>query len=151
MGTGAPFNDAYRYMDWFLTVPLLLIELVLVMNLPQNQVFPVCTKLGVASATMIILGYPGETSSKNGTRWLFWVLAMLPFSYVVYTLFVGLKKATFDAPDRVAKLIRLAQIVTIVSWLTYPVVFILPMCGLSRQQSEGDPGWLHLLGHYFKV
>merc|ERR1711865_1030248 len=30
--TGVPFNDAYRYMDWLLTVPLLLIEIVLVMD-----------------------------------------------------------------------------------------------------------------------
>merc|ERR1711988_1899400 len=30
--TGIPFNDAYRYMDWLLTVPLLLIEIVFVMN-----------------------------------------------------------------------------------------------------------------------
>merc|ERR1711953_1221207 len=29
--TGVPFNDAYRYMDWLLTVPLLLIEILLVM------------------------------------------------------------------------------------------------------------------------
>merc|ERR1712151_739285 len=28
--TGIPFNDAYRYMDWLLTVPLLLIEILLV-------------------------------------------------------------------------------------------------------------------------
>ena len=27
--TGVAFNDAYRYVDWLLTVPLLLIELVL--------------------------------------------------------------------------------------------------------------------------
>merc|ERR1712199_65467 len=26
--TGIPFNDAYRYVDWLLTVPLLLIEIV---------------------------------------------------------------------------------------------------------------------------
>merc|ERR1712224_521795 len=31
--TGIPFNDAYRYMDWLLTVPLLLIEILLVMKL----------------------------------------------------------------------------------------------------------------------
>merc|ERR1712222_223895 len=31
--TVVPFNDAYRYMDWLLTVPLLLIEILLVMNL----------------------------------------------------------------------------------------------------------------------
>jgi len=28
--TGVNFNDAYRYMDWLLTVPLLLIEILLV-------------------------------------------------------------------------------------------------------------------------
>merc|ERR1719333_55146 len=27
MVSGIPFNDAYRYMDWLLTVPLLLIEI----------------------------------------------------------------------------------------------------------------------------
>merc|ERR1711975_52107 len=31
--TGFAFNDAYRYVDWLLTVPLLLIEIVLVMKL----------------------------------------------------------------------------------------------------------------------
>merc|ERR1712203_215652 len=33
--TGIPFNDAYRYMDWLLTVPLLLIEILLVMKLDE--------------------------------------------------------------------------------------------------------------------
>merc|ERR1712054_673928 len=30
-------NDAYRYMDWLLTVPLLLIEIVLVMKLSPEE------------------------------------------------------------------------------------------------------------------
>merc|ERR1719265_1285705 len=34
--TGVPFNDAYRYMDWLLTVPLLLIEILLVMKLDER-------------------------------------------------------------------------------------------------------------------
>ena len=34
--SGTPFNDAYRYVDWLLTVPLLLIELILVMKLPAD-------------------------------------------------------------------------------------------------------------------
>jgi len=34
--TGVPFNDAYRYMDWLLTVPLLLIEILLVMKLSDK-------------------------------------------------------------------------------------------------------------------
>merc|ERR1711907_458515 len=43
--TGIPFNDAYRYVDWFLTVPLLLIEIVLVMRLSEEETFQRCTTL----------------------------------------------------------------------------------------------------------
>merc|ERR1719159_1152943 len=49
-GTGIPFNDAYRYVDWLLTVPLLLIELILVMQLPSNEATGKMWKLGVTSA-----------------------------------------------------------------------------------------------------
>jgi bacteriorhodopsin len=105
-------------MDWFLTVPLLLVELVLVMRLEDGKTGPVCLKLGLAAALMIVLGYPGETSEKNGKRWLWWALAMLPFFYIIYTLFVGLKNATRSTPAKVSKLITIAQYTTIISWCT---------------------------------
>ena len=35
--TGFAFNDAYRYVDWLLTVPSLLIELILVMRLTEAE------------------------------------------------------------------------------------------------------------------
>ena len=38
--TGAPFNDAYRYVDWLLTVPLLLVETVAVLALPGTETKP---------------------------------------------------------------------------------------------------------------
>merc|ERR1712039_1025954 len=47
---GTPFNDAYRYVDWLLTVPLLLIELILVMKLPRAETVALSWNLGVASA-----------------------------------------------------------------------------------------------------
>merc|ERR1712023_484161 len=75
--TGHPFNDAYRYVDWFLTVPLLLIEIVLVMKLSEAETFSQSLKLGAFSALMILNGYPGEVSSNAGTRWVFWFLPML--------------------------------------------------------------------------
>merc|ERR1711871_1063083 len=80
--TGHSFNDAYRYVDWFLTVPLLLIEIVLVMRLSDEETFSRCCTLGVSSGLMILNGYPGETSGDPGTRWCFWFLSMLPFTYI---------------------------------------------------------------------
>jgi bacteriorhodopsin len=129
VATGTPFNDAYRYMDWLLTVPLLLIELILVMGLDKTTETMMSIKLGTAAGLMIILGYPGEITLDHNTRWLFWALAMLPFLYIVYTLFVGLKDAVAKQPDDARGLVSAARYVTIGSWCTYPVVYILPMLG----------------------
>merc|ERR1719498_1354869 len=58
--TGVPFNDAYRYMDWLLTVPLLLLEIIFCMNLSPQETSAQAWTLGFASAAMIAIGYPGE-------------------------------------------------------------------------------------------
>merc|ERR1712182_158651 len=58
--TGHAFNDAYRYMDLLLTVPLLLIEIVLVMNLDESTYSCKSKTLGIGSALMIVSGYYGE-------------------------------------------------------------------------------------------
>merc|ERR1712238_50692 len=86
MGTGVPFNDAYRYMDWLLTVPMLLMEIVLVMKLSDEEASQKCLTLGVGSALMIILGYPGEliVSGDLGVSWLTY-----PVVYVFPMLGIG--------------------------------------------------------------
>jgi bacteriorhodopsin len=129
--TGEPFNDAYRYVDWLLTVPLLLIELILVMKLPANETSSMSWKLGVASAIMVALGYPGEIQNSLGERWLWWALAMVPFCYVVFTLVAGLNEATDKQPESARSLVAAARYVTAISWLTYPFVYIIKSCGLE--------------------
>jgi bacteriorhodopsin len=129
--TGVAFNDAYRYVDWLLTVPLLLIELILVMNLSRAETVAKATKLGTLAAVMVILGYPGEISTDPDTRWLWWSLSMIPFLVIVFDLFFGLKQSIEAQPKSARGLVSSARHVTVVSWLFYPVVFILPMIGLS--------------------
>jgi len=137
--TGVPFNDAYRYMDWLLTVPMLLMEIVLTMKLTAEESRSKCVTLGTAAAVMIVLGYPGELIIEQGqlsTRWMYWGLAMLPFLYIVYELLVGLGAALNTETDAgVKSLIFRAQWVTVVSWLTYPVVYVLPMMGFEGAQA----------------
>ena len=129
--TGTKFNDAYRYVDWLLTVPLLLIELILVMRLSGAQTRAKATKLGLLAALMVVLGYPGEVSSDPGTRWLWWSLAMVPFVLIVYDLFIGLKASIAAQPESARGLISAARWVTVLSWLFYPLVFVFPMIGFT--------------------
>jgi bacteriorhodopsin len=129
--TGMKFNDAYRYVDWLLTVPLLLVELILVMRLPREETVSKATKLGLLAALMVVLGYPGEVSTDSGTRWLWWSLAMVPFLIIVFELFVGLKRSIDAQPTQVRGLVHLACWTVVVSWCFYPVVFVFPMIGLT--------------------
>jgi bacteriorhodopsin len=131
--TGVPFNDAYRYMDWLLTVPLLLIEIILVMKLSEDESLSKSIKLGTAAAAMILIGYPGElVLSDSGTRWMFWGGAMVFFLYIVQELLVGLSDATNAETDpEIATKIKMAQVWTVISWCTYPVVYLFPMFGIK--------------------
>merc|ERR1719363_8522 len=103
--TGVPFNDAYRYMDWLLTVPLLLIEILLVMKLDEETYSSKAKVLGVGSALMIVSGYYGEltVSGDLTPRWICWFLSMSFFLYIVYELLVGLAEATKSESDPVIK------------------------------------------------
>jgi len=132
--TGVPFNDAYRYMDWLLTVPLLLIEILLVMNLDAATYSSKAWTLGVGSALMICSGYYGELviTGNLTPRWLCWCLSMCFFLYICQELLVGLAAATNSEPDAtIAGKIQVAQYMTVISWCTYPVVYLFPMLGIN--------------------
>ncbi len=139
--TGLAFNDAYRYVDWLLTVPLLLIELILVMKLPKGESAGRATKLAVLAAVMVILGYPGEIATDNTTRWTWWALSMIPFCIIVFDLFFGLKSSVNAQPKEARGLVNVARWVTVVSWCFYPVVFTLPMLGLANARAAVQVGY----------
>merc|ERR1712054_512792 len=125
--TGVPFNDAYRYMDWLLTVPLLLIEILLVMKLDEQTYSSKAWTLGVGSALMICSGYYGELviTGNLTPRWLCWCLSMCFFLYICQELLVGLAAATNSEPDAtIAGKIQVAQVMTVISWCTYPIVYL---------------------------
>merc|ERR1712029_1167318 len=132
--TGVPFNDAYRYMDWLLTVPLLLIEILLVMKLEGDNFSSRAWTLGVGSALMIVSGYYGElvVTGDLTPRWVCWFLSMGFFLYIVYELLVGLSAATNKEDDPIIKAkISSAQVWTVISWCTYPVVYLFPMLNIG--------------------
>merc|ERR1711975_48099 len=94
----------------------------------SGSYFNDAANLGCSSAIMIILGYPGEVSDNNATRWIFWALAMIPFIFIVYTLVIGLASAADkDEREDVALLCKQVCWWTVGSWCTYPIVYILPM------------------------
>ena len=131
MQTGMQFNNAYRYVDWLLTVPLLLLEFVLVLRLPHAETYKKGLGLTLAAAFMVILGYPGETLTVGFAKVIWWVLAMIPFSYILYEMIKGVGASIKTQPLVVQPLFKKTRLLIILSWSFYPLVYILPLFGLS--------------------
>ena len=127
------FNEAYRYVDWILTVPLLLVEVIAVLALAKEAASSLIWRLVPASAAMIILGYPGEISSNNGTKTLWGILSTIPFLYILYVLFVELGKSLDRQPAGVADTVGRLRLLLIATWGVYPISYLIPM--LSKHPS----------------
>jgi bacteriorhodopsin len=133
IASGKPFNDAYRYADWILTVPLLLVEAVAVLALASNVASGMIGRLVIAAFLMIATGYPGEISSDAGTRLLWGTISTIPFLYILYVLWVELGKSLERQPQRVKVLIGNLRLLLLASWGFYPIAYLLPLLlgGLS--------------------
>lgn len=125
--SGMGFNDAYRYVDWLLTVPLLLAELVIVLKLAKSTTRSLIVRLGVAAVAMILLGYPGELAAPDSsTRTLFGILSTIPFLYILYVLFVELGRSLERQSAGVRKLIDGLRFLLLATWGVYPLAYIAP-------------------------
>jgi bacteriorhodopsin len=123
------FNEGYRYVDWFLTVPLLLVETIAVLALTRAASRSLLVRLVPAAALMIVLGYPGEITLSTGPRIIWGVLGTLPFIYLIYVLFVELTRALDGKTVEVRRQLSTLRALLVASWLVYPIAYSFPILG----------------------
>ena len=134
----ANYNVGYRYIDWFLTVPLLLVELVAVLGLAKAISSSLLKRLVPAAALMIILGYPGDAKLDllpmtaggwTGEAAVWGLLSTIPFLYIMYVLWVEMKKSLSSQSEKVRGLFQTLRVLLLATWGVYPITFILAMNG----------------------
>ncbi|MFM5952610.1 MAG: bacteriorhodopsin-like [Micrococcales bacterium] len=128
----AEYNVGYRYVDWFLTVPLLLVEVVAVLALARSVQSSLLKRLVPAAALMIALGYPGDARLDNVFGLVLkpevWgLLSTIPFVYILYVLLFELSKSLERQSDAVKKKVTALRILLFASWGVYPISFIANM------------------------
>lgn len=123
------YNVGYRYVDWFLTVPLLLVETVAVLGLAMAVQKSLLWKLVPAAAAMIALGYPGDARLDIGgiAPSVWGLLSTIPFLYILYVLFVELGKSLERQSEEVRKKISTLRLLLLATWGVYPISFIFNM------------------------
>ena len=129
---------AYRYVDWFITVPLQIVEFYLILaavTLVSSKVF---WKLLVASLVMLIGGYMGETCS--GYEMSGFLVGMLGWIGVLYLIFVGdAAKANSESKNEASQFaFKVMRLIVLVGWAIYPIGYWLPDATLNVVYNLAD-------------
>jgi bacteriorhodopsin len=116
-----------RYMDWVVTVPLLVIELIAVSSLSAGAA-TVARRIGMVSAVcMITAGFLGAFIVNGGTDRLSYTLLGATgavFFAVLYVLFVLTLRSTLPRlPDVARGPYRSSVVLLLLAWLIYPVTY----------------------------
>ena len=91
-----------------------MVELVAVLRLEKSRAKSLLTRLVIAAAAMIALGYPGEviSSPEGWTMRVVWgALSSIPFFYILFVLWVELTKSLDTQPLPARRLIEIARLV----------------------------------------
>ena len=114
----------YRYIDWFITVPLQMIEFYLILSAVRKVSSNMFWRLLIGSFVMLIGGYLGETEAIP--RSLGFVIGMAGWIYILYEIFSGeAGRAAAKSGNKtfVTAFNALRMIVT-VGWAIYPLGYI---------------------------
>jgi bacteriorhodopsin len=111
----------FRYIDWLLTVPLLMVEFYLIMSAVGKVPGRVFWNLLIGTTLMLLLGYAGETGMM-GVGMAF-VLSMAAWFYVIWYIMKGEASQVNAslANANVQKAYKAMTFLVTVGWAIYPL------------------------------
>ena len=138
----------YRYIDWLLTVPLLIIEFYLILRAVTNVASSLFTKLLVGSLVMLIAGYLGESAAVNGGSttvvYAGFGVGMLAWFYMIRELHSGEGGvAVKQASPAVQSAYKAMMMIIIVGWAVYPLGYV-----FGHMVGDGNPASLNLIYNF---
>jgi bacteriorhodopsin len=116
-----------RYIDWILTVPLMVVEFALLTGVGMRKLF-------WASVVMLVTGYFGESGVMGGTATMWGTASAVAYFYMAYevgclTIFGGptgaVGTALNSASGKIPSAGRMLQWFVLVGWAIYPLGYLM--------------------------
>lgn len=126
----------YRYIDWLITVPLLMVEFYIILSAVTKVSSGIFWRLIIGTMVMLVGGYLGE-AHYIGTMPGF-IIGMLGWAYILYEVFAGeaSKVNAAYAPPAVKSAFKTMRMIVTVGWAIYPVgYFVGYLMGKSPTES----------------
>ena len=113
----------YRYIDWLITVPLLMIEFYIILkavgaSVSANSFW----RLLVGTLVMLLGGYLGEAQVISST--LGFIIGMLGWIVIIWEIFGGEASKAADANANIKSAFNALRIIVLVGWAIYPLGYV---------------------------
>ncbi len=111
----------FRYIDWLITVPLLMIEFYLILSAITKVPVGVFWRLMVGTLVMLVGGYVGEAGYMS--VWPAFIIGMAGWAYILYEIFMGEagKINAEQAPPAVQSAFNTMRWIVTIGWAIYPI------------------------------
>jgi len=111
----------FRYIDWLITVPLLMIEFYLILSAIAKVPAGVFWRLMIGTFVMLIGGYVGEAGYLSAMP--AFVIGMAGWAFILYEVFAGQasKINAQSAPPSVQSAFKTMRWIVTFGWAIYPV------------------------------
>jgi len=122
-----------RYLEWLLTTPLIITDLVLLAGLNGSNLFSAI----VADVVVIVAGFFAATAGSVKVKWGWFVIAIIAYLWVVYILAAGAKVARSAKGPTVSKFYISIMAYSVILWLAYPIVWAIA-AGTKHLSVDGE-------------
>jgi bacteriorhodopsin len=111
----------FRYIDWLITVPLLMIEFYLILSAITKVPVGIFWRLMIGTLVMLIGGYLGEAGYI--AVWPAFIVGMLGWGYILYEIFMGQasKINAESSPPAVQSAFNTMRWIVTIGWAIYPL------------------------------
>jgi sensory rhodopsin len=115
----------YRYIDWLITVPLLMIEFYLILRAITAVSGGVFWRLMIGTLVMLAGGYMGEAGYIPASVGFF--IGIVGWAYILYEIFFGEagKVASEKAPASVQSAFSTMRWIVTIGWAIYPIGYFM--------------------------
>lgn len=111
----------FRYIDWLITVPLLMIEFYLILSAITKVPGGVFWRLMIGTLVMLIGGYLGEAGYMS--VWPAFIIGMAGWAFILYEIFLGQAGSinAKNAPPAVQSAFNTMRLIVTIGWAIYPI------------------------------
>jgi len=107
-----------RYIDWVITTPLLLLDLLLTCGMP----WPTILFVILLDEVMIVCGLVGALVQSR-YKWAYFVFGCAALLYVVYKLAITGRRRAFSLGNDVHRVYTSCGVLTLFVWFLYPIAW----------------------------